>query len=90
MEFMATKIGWRVIADEDGDGDVKVSIKATVQSNSDDDEAFVEMQGVDQDGFELVSLVLTGHVPVRGTRVLTTTTYVNRTLFDQIVDWRQE
>ncbi len=90
MEYEATDIGCRIVTEKDHEGDVKISIKATVKNNSDSDEADVDIQGVDKDGFELVSVFLTGRVPIGGTRVLTTTAYVSNSLFKQIVDLQQE
>ena len=90
MEFEATDIGCRVVTDVDHEGDLKISLKATVTNNSDRDEAYVDIQGVDKDGFELVAVSLTGHIPVGRTRVLTTTAYASNSLFEQIVDWQQQ
>ena len=67
MEFEATDIGCRIVTDEDHHGDVNISIKATVKNNSDIDEADVAIQGIDKDGFELVSVLLSGHVPISRT-----------------------
>lgn len=89
MGYEIEDIGCRVIY-EDDDGDVRISVKATVENNSDDDDVRTELRGVDKDGFELESVYLSGHVPMGSQRVLTETAYMKNTLFEQIVDWERK
>ena len=89
MEYEVSDIGFRTVTDKEQDGDVKISIKATVKNDADDDEVGVTIQGVDKDGFELASIFLAGHVPIGRSRVLTTACYVENSLLQQIVDWQQ-
>ena len=88
MGYEIADIGCRVIY-EDDDGDVRISVKATVDNKSDDDEVRIELRGVDKDGFELESVYL-GHVPIGSRRLLTETTYMKKALFEQIVDWQEK
>lgn len=66
------------------------AIKALVHNESDDTEVYVELQGIDSDGFEIDDITLTGTIPIGASKVLTNKTYVEKELFGQIVVWQEK
>lgn len=86
----AHDIGTRVV-EEDDDGDISVAIKAQVQNGSDETECFIELQGLDRDGFAIYETHLTGTIPIGSSKVLTARKgYVNKKIFEQIKSWQQK
>ena len=81
-------IGTRVVSkDED---DISLAIKALVHNESDDTEVYIELQGLDTEGFEIHDTTLTGTIPIGASKVLTKRTYVDKELFEQIVVWQEK
>ncbi len=82
-----TNIATRIVtSDEDG---LSFAIKAEVLNRSDDPDVYLEVQGVDAEGFVIYSVYLDGNVPVGTGKTLTTLEEcVNLTVFEQIVTWQ--
>ncbi len=79
----------RVVAENKDD--MSFAIKALVKNESDDTEVYVELQGLDNDGFEIYDIGLRGTIPIGASKVLTTREdYVDKELFGQIIDWQQK
>jgi len=79
---------------EDDDGEVTFSIKATVARfpsddgyGDDDKNVSIEIQGIDIDGFERISIFLGGKVPVGTTKTLTQKETYYDGDFDEITSW---
>ena len=83
-----TEVGCRQLLPADDDGEINVSVKATVQNNTEDSVHRPELKALDKDGFEVASVSLDGRVSPGDTQTLTTTDFVNAELFEQIVEWR--
>ena len=88
MDYLVTDIAYKVIK-ENEDGWVDVSLKATVENQSDDEEVMVELQGVDGEGFEVHSVFLDGHVPIGKSKVLTTKEGIEKSIYNMITHWQQ-
>ena len=88
MSYEVFDIAYKVIK-EDEDGWVDVAIKATIENQSDDEDVMVEIQGVDREGFEVESVVLSGRVPIGKSKVLTTKESIEKSLFKMITLWQQ-
>ncbi len=85
VDDIATRV---VSADED---DFSFAIKALIQNGSDNPRVFVELQGLDSDGFEIYDVILESIIPIGASKVLTTREdYVDKELFEQIVVWQQK
>lgn len=73
------------------DGEVNFAIKALVENVDDDhSDAFVHIQGLDGDGFEIHSLYLEGTIPRGKNRELTTRDEVEEAIFGKIVKWQSQ
>lgn len=81
-------IGTRVVSEDEDD--ISLAIKASVHNESDDTDVYVDLQGLDTDGFEIHDTTLNGTIPIGASKVLTKRTYVDKELFKQIVVWRQK
>lgn len=82
-------IATRVVSEDEDD--FSFAIKALVQNGSDNPELYVELQGLDSDGFEIYDIMLTGTIPIGTNKVLTTREdYVDKELFEQITVWQQK
>ncbi|MCE2397107.1 hypothetical protein J4G02_21555 [Candidatus Poribacteria bacterium] len=80
-------IAIRVVSEDD----FSFAIKALVQNGSDNPRVFVELQGLDSDGFEICDAILESIIPIGASRVLTTKEdYVDKKIFEQIVGWQQK
>lgn len=76
---------------KDSEGDISLAVKATVKNLSDDSDVFIEIQGIDEDGFEMLSIELSGEVPVGESKVLTTREeYIDKKLLKQVAKWRKQ
>ena len=82
------EIATRII-DEDED-DVTLSVKALVKNDSDDEDVWITLQGLDQDGFVVSEISLEGRISLGEQRDLTESTFVGRKLHSQIVQWREK
>ena len=81
----------KVIKKEDEDGDISFAIKALIENDSDDEDIYVNLQGLDSDGFEIYDVTLTGKISIGKSNTLTTkVTYINKELFEQIVTWQDK
>lgn len=77
--------------EEDEDGDISIAIKAQVQNGSDETECFIELQGLDRDGFAIYETYLEGTIPIGLSKVLTRRVdYVDKKIFEQIKSWQQK
>ena len=86
-----SNISTKLISTNDEAGVISFSIKALVENDTDDAEVFVELQGLDSDGFEIYDLTLQGNIPIERSKVLTMKEdYVDKELFEQIVRWQDK
>ncbi|MCD4769883.1 MAG: hypothetical protein K8R35_06935 [Bacteroidales bacterium] len=82
-----TEVKTKVISEENEY--VSFAIKALVENNSKDTEVMVELQGLDNEGFEIFSIFLKGSIEVGESKILTLKEdYVKKDIFDQIVQWQ--
>ena len=81
-------IATRVVSEDEDD--ISLAIKALVHNESDDTEVYVDLQGLDTDGFEIHDTTLAGTIPIGASKVLSERTYVDKALFKQIVVWREK
>ena len=95
MRYEVSDIAYKVIKEEykeyeeDEDEWVDVAIKATVENQSDDENLIVELQGADSEGFEIYSVFLKGRVPLGKSKVLTTKTTIEKSIYKMIAHWQQ-
>ena len=87
MKYKVSGIITKIIATDEY-GDVRFAIKATVKNNSDDEDVYFTIQGVDTDGFEIDTVDFNAEFPVGETLTLTTREEMNAELYEQIVDWQ--
>ena len=81
----------KVLSGPDTDGDVWFSVKVEVRNEADTERYVdIKIRGVDQEGFEVVELDLTGAVKVGQKRILTDSNYVNAKSYKTIVKWEIE
>jgi hypothetical protein len=87
-DMEVSNIEHKLIHDVDQDGDVLVSIKASVKNPTENDQD-VELwvQGIDGDGFEVAEVRLAGHVKSKETRVLTDAVYIREDVYKTVVKW---
>ena len=81
-------IATKVIATDDEDDEIEFAIKASVENQSDDKDVFIELQGVDADGFEVETVFLEGRIAPGEQKTLTTKETIDKALFEQIVNWQ--
>lgn len=73
------------------DGELELSIKLSVENQSDDEDICVTVKGLDTEGFEVLNFTMYGKVPIGSTKTLTTIeTYIDEKLFRQISSWEFE
>lgn len=73
----------------DEDDQLSFAVKIAVENLSDDELVYFTLQGIDDEGFEVYSLTLTGNVPIGETKILTTREdYVDASEYRQIVAWQ--
>ena len=85
----ASDIATRVVSEDENY--MSFAIKALVQNGSDGTQLYVELQGLDSDGFEIYDVLLQGIIPIGASKVLTTREdYVDKELFEQITVWQQK
>ncbi len=89
MKYKVNGITTKVITTDEY-GDVIFAIKITVKNNSDDEDVYFTLQGVDAEGFEIEAVHFSTEFPVGETRTLTTREEMNAKLYEQIVDWQVE
>lgn len=75
------------------ENDVSFAVKADVtnikKDDYDDEDVTVEIQGVDIDGFEILTVYLSGKVAFNMTKTLTDRTdYQDKDEFEQVVKWQ--
>ncbi len=81
-------IATKIVATDD-DGHITLAIKVTVENDTDDEEIYVTMQGLDRDGFVVHEITVGGEIPTGESKVLTEKDdYVKRVIYDQIGEWR--
>lgn len=86
MDYEVSDIKTKILKKEKNE--ILFSIKATVRNLTDDEEVFVELQGIDDEGFEIFPLTLTGHIKPGEERTLTSSYIIDQYFFEQIVDWQ--
>ena len=73
----------------DEDDQLSFAVKIAVENLSDDESVYFTLQGVDDEGFEVYSLTLSGKIPIGETKILTTREdYVDVSEYKQIVAWQ--
>jgi hypothetical protein len=84
-------VAHKVIEPADDDGDIRLSIKVRVHNlGVDDVEAFVEVQAVDAEGFEVCDVSVHGHVPGGESRYLSDWLYLQQAAFETISEYKVE
>jgi len=90
MTVKVSNIAVKVLKVDDEDNEVSYAVKADITNIKDDEyseeNVSVEIQGVDEDGFEIVSVYLSGNVQFNTTKTLTDREdYQDKDEFDQVV-----
>ncbi len=78
------------VINKDDDGYVSFAIKALVENDSDEEEVYVCLQGLDNEDFEVYEMTLTGKISTGESKVLTTSDYVAASIFEQIIKWQEK
>lgn len=86
MTYEISEIETKVITEEPKDA--LVAIKFTAKNLSMEEDYFIVLQGVDDDGFELAEITIDAKIPINEKRTLTTNKRINSDLFYQIVEWQ--
>lgn len=85
------EIATRLRAEADDSGDVTFAIAVDVTNNTQQAiEAFVDLQAVDSDGFELTDLTLRGSLGPGETKRLSDQTYMPERDYRAIAKWQVE
>lgn len=91
QDFEVSGLAHKVLGGPDDDGDLEISIKVNVLNKTAKVlDAKVYVRAVDNDGFEVFDVQLTGKVGARESRVLTDTQFINEKLYKTIVKWEIE
>ncbi len=85
---IVSNVSSRYIGEDDDD--VSVAIKADVENNSDGEQVYVDLQGVDSDGFELDSTILSSKIPIGSKKTVSTKLYVAKDTYKEIVKWQEK
>ena len=93
MTVKVSNIAVKVLKVDDEDNVVSYAIKADITNMKDDEyseeDVSVEIQGVDEDGFEIISVYLSGNVQFNTNKTLTDREdYQDKDEFDQVVKWQ--
>ncbi len=93
MSVKVDNIATKVLKVSLEDNEVSFAIKADITNFKDseysDEDVTVEIQGVDADGFEIISIYLSGKVSFNTTKTLTDREdYQDKDEFDQVVRWQ--
>ena len=93
MTIKVSNIAVKVLKVDDEDNEVSYAIKADITNMKDDEyseeDVSVEIQGVDEDGFEIISVYLSGNVQFNTTKTLTDREdYQDKDEFYQVVKWQ--
>ena len=93
MTIKVSNIAVKVLKVDDEDNEVSYAVKADITNIKDDEyseeNVSVEIQGVDEDGFEIISVYLSGNVQFNTTKTLTDREdYQDKDEFDQVVKWQ--
>ena len=93
MNIKVSNIAVKVLKVDDEDNEVSYAVKADITNIKDDEYSeeniSVEIQGVDEDGFEIISVYLSGKVQFNTTKTLTDREdYQDKDEFDQVVKWQ--
>lgn len=93
MTIKVSNIAVKVLKVDDEDNEFSYAVKADITNIKDDEyseeNVSVEIQGVDEDGFEIVSVYLSGNVQFNTTKTLTDREdYQDKDEFDQVVKWQ--
>lgn len=76
---------------KDSEGELSLAVKATVKNLSDDPDVHITIQGIDEDGFELLSVSIYGEIPIGQSKILTTREGdIDAYLLKQVVEWRRQ
>lgn len=93
MAVKVDNIAIKILKVKNEENEISYAVKADVTNIRDDEysneEVSVEIQGVDIDGFEIISIYLSGRVQFNTTKTLTDREdYQNKNDFDQVVRWQ--
>lgn len=93
MGLSVQNIAVKVLKTDLEDNEVCFAVKADVtnikKDDYDDEDVTVEIQGVDVDGFEILTVYLSGKVDFNTTKTLTDRTdYQDKDEFEQVVKWQ--
>lgn len=68
--------------------DVKFAVKLTVKNNTRDEDVYFDLQGLDEEGFEIETVSINCEVSPGGSRKISTHDEMSADLFEQIVEWQ--
>lgn len=93
MALSVNNMAVKVLKTDLDDNEVSFAVKADVtnikKDDYDDEDVIVEIQGVDADGFEILTVHLSGKVKFNSTKTLTDRIdYQDKDEFDQVVKWQ--
>ena len=93
MGVTVSNIAVKILKFDEDENEVSYAIKAEVSNTKDDEysdeDVSVEIQGVDAEGFEILSIYLSGHVKFDSDKVLTDREdHCNKNEFVQVVTWQ--
>ena len=80
----------KVIMRETHRNSMTYSIKCLVENDTFDEDVRIDLQGLDEDGYEIDTVSISGTIPVGESKVMTTRAYIDEKLYKQIVTWRKE
>ena len=73
----------------DEEGELTITVKATVLNDSDQSNVFVKLQGLDDEDFEIFSTILDGIIPINDTKIMTEMIdEVDADTFNSIAKWQ--
>ena len=86
MKYEISNVTTKVLSEEFEDA--ILALKVTVKNLSRDEDVYITLQGIDEDGFELAEITISAEIPVGEERTLTTKEDINSDLCHKIVEWQ--
>ena len=81
----------KIIAEDKEDNQIEFAIKMLVENDTEKDHFYIELQGLDSDGFEIYDIMEECTIPIGESREFTRKyDYVDKELFSKIVKWQQK
>lgn len=93
MAIKVSNIAVKILKVDNEENELSYAVKADITNSKDDEyseeEVMVEIQGIDEDGFEIISVYLNGNVKFNTTKTLTDRLeYQDKDEFNQVVSWQ--